>query len=52
MDTDTIRGFGSRIRMDLLPYWEDGSMIPLDLSVHCEGRIYDPNRSTDMSGSG
>ena len=31
--------------MDFLPYCEDGSMIPVDLSANCEGRIYDPNGS-------
>ena len=31
--------------MDLLPYCEDGSMIPVDLSANCECRIYDPNES-------
>ena len=31
--------------MDLSPYCEDGSMIPVDLSANCEGRIYDPNGS-------
>ena len=43
MDPDT-KG-SSRIRMDLFPYCEDGSMIPVDLSANCEGRIYDPNGS-------
>ena len=37
--------------MDLLPYCEDGSMIPVDLSVICDCQIHDPNGSTDMSGS-
>ena len=45
MDPDTIRSLRSRIRMDLLPYCEGGSMIPVDLSVNCEGWIYDPNGS-------
>ena len=31
--------------MDLLPYCEGGSMIPVDLSANCEGWIYDPNGS-------
>ena len=68
MDPDTIRSLRSRIRMDLLPYCEGLSMIPVDLSANCEGWIYDPNGSgiqilgirsrdpfsgsTDMSGSG
>ena len=50
MDPDTIRSLGSRIRMDPLHYCEGGSMIPVDLSANCEGLIYDPNGSTDMSG--
>ena len=37
MDPDTIPNLRSRIRMDLLPYCEDGSMIPVDLSANCEG---------------
>ena len=45
MDPDTIRSLRSRIRKDLLPYCEGGSMIPVDLSASCEGRIYDPNGS-------
>ena len=45
MDPDTKQSLGSRIRMDLLPCCEDGSMIPVDLSANCEGRIYDPNGS-------
>ena len=45
MDPDTIRSLRSRIRMDLLPYCEGGSMIPVDLSANCEGWIYDPNGS-------
>ena len=36
MDPDTIPSLLSRIRMDLLPYCEDGSMIPADLSANCE----------------
>ena len=68
MDPDTIQSLKSRIRMDLLPYCEGRSMIPVDLSANCEGWIYDPNGSgiqilgirsrdpfsgsTDMSGSG
>ena len=40
MDPDTIRSLRSRIRMDLLPSGEDGSMIPVDLSAICEGWIY------------
>ena len=67
MDLDTIRSLRSRIRMDLLPYCEGRSMIPVDRSANCEDRIYDPNGSgiqilgirsrdpfsgsTDMSGS-
>ena len=31
MDTDTIGILRSQIRMDLLPYCEGGSMIPVDL---------------------
>ena len=31
MDPDTIWILRSRIRMDLLPYCEGGSMIPVDL---------------------
>ena len=31
--------------MDLLPYCDDGSMIPVYLSANCEGRICDPNGS-------
>ena len=31
MDLDTIQILWSRIRMDLLPYCEGGSMIPVDL---------------------
>ena len=31
--------------MDLLLYCTDESMIPVDLSANCEGRIYDPNGS-------
>ena len=46
MDPDTIRSLRSWIRKDLLPYCERGSMIPVDLSANCEGRIYyDPNGS-------
>ena len=45
MDPDTIRSLRSRIRMDILPYCEGGSMISVDLSVICEGLIYDPNQS-------
>ena len=45
MDPDTIRSCRSRIRMDLLPYCEGGCMMPVDLSVNCEGWIYDPNGS-------
>ena len=45
MDPDTIRNLRSRIRMDLLPYCEGRSMIPVDLSANCEGWIYDPNGS-------
>ena len=45
MDPDTIRSLRSRIRMDLLPYCEGRSMIPVDLSANCEGWIYDPNGS-------
>ena len=36
MDPDTIQSLRSRIRMDLLPYCEDGSMITVDLSANCE----------------
>ena len=32
MDPDTIWSLRSRIRKDLLPYCEGGSMIPMDLS--------------------
>ena len=32
MDPATIRSLGSRIRKDLMPYCEGGSMIPVDLS--------------------
>ena len=45
MDPETMRSLRSRIRMDLSPYCEGGSMIPVDLSVNCEGLIYDPNGS-------
>ena len=45
MDPDTIRSLRSQIRMDLLPYCEGGSMIPVDLSANCEGWIYEPNGS-------
>ena len=45
MDPDTIRSLTSRIQKDLLPYCEEGSMIPVDLSANCEGWIYDPNGS-------
>ena len=45
MDPDTIRSLRFRIRMDLLPYCEGGSMIPMDLSANCEGWIYYPNGS-------
>ena len=45
MDPVTMRSLRSRIRMDLLPYCEVGSMIPVDLSAYCEGRICDPNGS-------
>ena len=31
--------------MDLLLYCEGESMIPVDLSANCEGRICDPNGS-------
>ena len=31
--------------MNLLPYCEGGSMIPVDLSANCEVWIYDPNGS-------
>ena len=67
MDPDTIPSLRSRIRMDLLPYCEDGSMIPVDLSANCEVGAYDLNGSgiqilgirsldpfsgsTDMSGN-
>ena len=37
MDSDTIRSVRSRIRMDLLPYCNGGSMIPVDLSANCVG---------------
>ena len=37
MDPDTIPSLRSRIRMDLLPYCEDGYMISVDLSANCEG---------------
>ena len=37
MDPDTITNLRSRIRMDLLPYCEDGSMILVDLSANREG---------------
>ena len=40
MDPDTIRSLRSRIRMDLLPYCEGRSMIPVDLSANCEGWIF------------
>ena len=52
MDPDTLRSLRSRIRMDLLPYCEGRSMIPVDLSANsanCEGRIYDPN-GTEILG--
>ena len=68
MDPDTTRSLGSWIRMEILPYYEGGSMIPVDLSANCEGWIYDPNGSgiqilgirsrdpfsgsTDMAGRG
>ena len=45
MDPDAIKSLRSRIRMDLLPYFEGGSMIPVDLSANCEGWIYDPSGS-------
>ena len=45
MDPDTIRSLTSRIRMDILPYCEGGSIIPVDLSANCEGWIYGPNGS-------
>ena len=45
MDPDTILSLRSRIRMNLLPYCEGGSMIPVDLSANCEGWIYDPDGS-------
>ena len=45
MDPDTIRSLRSRIRMDLLPYCEGRSMIPVDRSANCEDWIYDPNGS-------
>ena len=45
MDPDIIQSLRSRIRMDLLPYCEGGSMIPVDLSANCEGWIYDPHGS-------
>ena len=35
----------SRIRKDISPYWEWGSMIPVDLSANWESWIYDPNGS-------
>ena len=37
MDPDTIPSVRSRIRMDLLPYCDGGSMIPVDLSANCDG---------------
>ena len=48
MDPDTLLSLRSRIRIDLLPYCEGRSMIPVDLSANSanyEGRIYDPNGS-------
>ena len=67
LDPDTIRSLRSRIRLDLLPYCEGGSMIPVDLSANCKGWMNNPNGSgiqilrirsrdpfsgsTDMSGS-
>ena len=45
MDPDTIRSLRSGIQMDLLPYCEVGSMIPVDLSPNCDGWIYDLNGS-------
>ena len=48
MDPDTLQSLRSRIRIDLLPYCEGRSMIPVDLlanSANCEGRIYDRNGS-------
>ena len=46
MDPVTLRSLRSRIQMDLLPYCEGRSMIPVDPSANstnCESRIYDPN---------
>ena len=38
VDPDKIRSLRSRIRMDLSPYCEGGSMIPVNLSANCESR--------------
>ena len=45
VDPDTVRSLRPLIRMDLSPYCEGGSMIPLNLLANCEGWIYDPNKS-------
>ena len=37
MDPDTVPSVKYLIRMDLLPYCDGGSMIPLDRSANCEG---------------
>ena len=63
MDPDTIQIRRYLIRMDLLPYWEGGSMIPVDLrqtvsvgsipNLNGSGiRSRDPfSGSTDMSAA-
>ena len=38
-NADTIRGLGSRIRRDLLPNCEAGSMIPVDISTNSKSMI-------------
>ena len=45
MDPNKIRSLTAWIPMDLLPYCEGGSLIPVDLSANCESWIYDSKAS-------
>ena len=57
MDPETIPSVRSRIRMDLLPYCDGGSMISVDLSANCESgdrwseRIRAPDPWDQIPGS-
>ena len=47
MDPNTIRSLRSLIRMNILPYCEGGSMIPVDLSANVRVESV-----CDLNGSG